>query len=1061
MNAVNALSAVSALKPILFVGVVAGFLLLFLASNGVNALNLTTVCGTLPTVGEYYQLQNNVSSTGTCFTVSAANITIDCNGYGINFSSSSAGRGVYSTVFNTTVKNCAFINQTGTSDNSYGVYFNGGTFGNVFNNSITTRGQYSYVVYAAAGSVSNNISFNNITAYGYEADAVELLSNSNNVFNNTIYMPSGLSFQYLVFVYSNSNNIFNNNITAVGDYSYGVWVWKTYDSNNVFGNTISVSGDYAVGVSFGVGSDSNTVYCNNVAADGESALGFYSYGSSSNNVSYNNFTVNGTWSSGAAVYTSSTLDASSNNFVYNNITVTAGGVDADGLYLLGSSSHNFKDSNVSYNNIFNNAVDGRGIVLYTGSDGNAFNNSFAGNNVTTTGSGGYGFYFSSVQNSTLTGNRFNTSQANAIYVWGTSAAHYNQSIDASNLAEGLPIWYNYSVSNQVILQNTNVSNSVGQLVCAWCTNVTYDNVSMSNDGFSLFGTNGSTIANSSVNTAKGYSVDIYGGYFNNVSYSDFVTTGTGALMGIRVYSLSNSNNTFASDNVTTSGVNATGILFWTTSSGNVFSNVNVQTSGSGANAIWVSNNNVNFTVSDSVLNASKEGVPDFYADTYVSAAGSWNLTNVSFNKSDTLISRNGTLNVFWYVDAQVTDNNGVDLAGAAVNVSDVNGSSVFNATTNSTGWVARQTVLEYMQNATGIFNATPHWFNASLAGYASNYSQSSVTASGVVSRALFARSVDLETPLNGSSSSSYAQVFCFTPNSTRALVNASVLVGGVVVATNSSDLVNASSNCVNYTFAGPGVYSWSIVVYDAGGSIESGARVLTIVESVGGGGGDSTPTPAPTASVTPIASPSEPPLVSLIPVPSVEATFAPTPMPTGGLAPTLSPSEWKNIWGASEVSGATGGVSSCNSTVCRAGETAKVIVRRTIEVIQAPKGVFTRVTLRVSNEGNATAFGVSVSEFVEGLSGGEQVEYSILPRNVFEGNAEWMIDVLPASSQREFSYGVFRRATQAEIVGARSPVILVRSAGVASAEIDYSLWYAALSALVLAVGVYWFYSRKP
>ena len=42
-------------------------------------------CGTFSSSG-IYTLTTNVSSTGTCFTVTAANVTIDCNGNWITYS---------------------------------------------------------------------------------------------------------------------------------------------------------------------------------------------------------------------------------------------------------------------------------------------------------------------------------------------------------------------------------------------------------------------------------------------------------------------------------------------------------------------------------------------------------------------------------------------------------------------------------------------------------------------------------------------------------------------------------------------------------------------------------------------------------------------------------------------------------------------------------------------------------------------------------------------------------------------------------------------------------------
>jgi len=188
-------------------------------------------------------------------------------------------------------------------------------------------------------------------------------------------------------------------------------------------------------------------------------------------------------------------------------------------------------------------------------------------------------------------------------------------------------------------------------------------------------------------------------------------------------------NVFANNKVTASRNNAYGIVFYYPSTGNVFSNMIVQTSGSDAYAVYVDDDNVNFSFVDSVLSASYLGTPDFYADdSGASTFGSWNFTNVAFNKRDALIERNGTLSVFWYVDGRVTDGDGNELSDVYVSASDVNGTSVFNAFTDSSGWIPRQTVLEYYQTASGVYNKTPHLFTASLAGYESGYSLRAVSS---------------------------------------------------------------------------------------------------------------------------------------------------------------------------------------------------------------------------------------------------------------------------------------------------------------------------------------------
>src|SRR3989344_6539043 len=78
-------------------------------------------CQTLSTANEKYTLTASMSSTGTCLTVDANGITIDCAGYTINYSNSATGRGVSITTRNSTVvKNCIIIQGSSAYSSSDG-----------------------------------------------------------------------------------------------------------------------------------------------------------------------------------------------------------------------------------------------------------------------------------------------------------------------------------------------------------------------------------------------------------------------------------------------------------------------------------------------------------------------------------------------------------------------------------------------------------------------------------------------------------------------------------------------------------------------------------------------------------------------------------------------------------------------------------------------------------------------------------------------------------------------------------------------------------------------------
>jgi parallel beta-helix repeat protein len=514
-------------------------------------------------------------------------------------------------------------------------------------------------------------------------------------------------------------------------------------------------------------------------------------------------------------------NSNNNNLTGNNVTAVDG-------YSKGLRIENSHNNSVTRNVIitFGGNTDSAGIYVATVSA----NNTLSSNNVTTTGSGAYGFWSdSSSSNNTLTGNQFNTSQAVAVYITGTTSAHYNQSIDATNLAEGYPINFTFNAQNVVVAQNLNATNVYGQIVCAWCNNVTYQNVTMGNDGFGLYASNNSLINASIVTTSKGYGVfvagssstnlmnntinlmnittttnaNLYGVYFltargNNVTNSNVTTNGVG------IFLVLSSGNNLANNTIRTLSVSAHGIFLSDADSNNLSSNTitvisgytygiyvvssltNILSSNIVTNwgGIWnrgiyiqsdsISNNVLNNTITTSgntgrgieihsscdsnnlTNNTITTGGIDSYGiylrssstnnlvkNTFINAtvdivsdSGINNFTNCTFNKSKVTVTSTGSLNVFWYADVRTVTSGGADLGTVNVNVSNVNGTSIFNGTTNSTGWLARQTILEYMQNASGIYNYTPHWFNASKTGYNANNTASAISENHVGANAI-------------------------------------------------------------------------------------------------------------------------------------------------------------------------------------------------------------------------------------------------------------------------------------------------------------------------------------
>ena len=148
------------------------------ADNG-NPTQNVDGCNLLNTTGATYTLTGNVSSTGTCFTISSQNITLDCTGNWITYSTGGAINtpGVYTNQFNSTIKNCNILdgNWGSSQITRYGIYFNANDNSTLFNNFVNTSNAHS--IYLYNGANYNNLTF--ITAISKVIYGINIYSISN------------------------------------------------------------------------------------------------------------------------------------------------------------------------------------------------------------------------------------------------------------------------------------------------------------------------------------------------------------------------------------------------------------------------------------------------------------------------------------------------------------------------------------------------------------------------------------------------------------------------------------------------------------------------------------------------------------------------------------------------------------------------------------------------------------------------------------------------------------------------------------------------------------------
>lgn len=325
-------------------------------------------CQELSTANTIYTLLNNVTSADTCFTIQANNITLDCNGYTINYSTSgSLSYGVYSIANFTIVKNCIFKDGDNTGS---AIYFDGANNGTINNNIISTTGFLGEGIELYLSS-NNTISDNIVITYGIIGYGIELRSSSiNNVINNTVttYGDNGHGIQFLT---SNTNNLIANYIITFGSDTYGIILSST-STNNIITNS-NFSADISDEVFLEQNSKNNSFLNSTYSTesiDGTSSLirkwyyQAYVNDTSGNNVANANITAYNT--TGSVEFTGLMTNSSGwtnlttitdyvNNGTrtyYSNYTIYA----INSSYQIGSHTYNATEKQSNYKDIFTLAL---------------------------------------------------------------------------------------------------------------------------------------------------------------------------------------------------------------------------------------------------------------------------------------------------------------------------------------------------------------------------------------------------------------------------------------------------------------------------------------------------------------------------------------------------------------------------------------------------------------------------------------------------------------------------------------------------------------------------------
>jgi len=438
-------------------------------------------CGVLNAPNYVCNVTSNLNSTGTCFTVAADNVTIECNGHSIT-EIGSGGTGIDATGrSNTRMRNCrldAF---------AYGIVLQSATFSNVENISIDSSSsqyfrssgvrligsQYNTISKVKATTRDDalwldNSDYNNISSSSF--DIGENGAASNNAVHtihsnyNRLVGVNGTNRHYpgasspSVLMHGSSNNVLEScigtmNGTITND-APGISI-SASSNNNILSNTKGISA-YDVGIALDLSSGNLLVNC---SAIGSAGFGAYASNNTVLDACNANSTgggmLKGNWitSSSFTVVKSSRftgtagallIEDASNNRVENSTMISTGGAALTIDSFSGSST-----GNVIVNNTL--ASGGSLVKIQGAASGNTFYwNNFTGGNIYINDMAGGNSYNASV-NGNQEGNIYANVLSGAVKVQGNQTSSGFPSLYIGRNGTGFP--YSASTSQGKITGN--------------------------------------------------------------------------------------------------------------------------------------------------------------------------------------------------------------------------------------------------------------------------------------------------------------------------------------------------------------------------------------------------------------------------------------------------------------------------------------------------------------------------------------------------------------------------------------------------------------------------------
>lgn len=510
-------------------------------------------CQTLNTANTFYNLTQNVSSVGTCFTISANNITLECRGNYVTYGNTAGtmGNGLYLNAYsNLTVNNCTFQQGAG-NINKIAIYIQNGTNNTIQNSNITsTSGNAVSIVW----NTSYNNLVNNSIIVSYQRTAIYLNNSQNNTFSFDNITNGNAGGAYGVYLYNDSvnNTVYADTINSTNDSAVrieGVTSGSNY--NNVSNNTLT---DYlaASPVVFLSNANYNNVTSNKLNST-NGGIYLYVY-SSNNNVSYNNVTE-GYWAGNYGIYLENNANnnlflgnvvGSSDYAVYvnqpssNNNNFSSNSFNATQGYAVRIS---YADSTYVWNNSIQTGINATtllGVYLYEAT------NTFMTQNyiVQRSATNGYGIQVVSSSNgNTIYNNTINVSAGQGIYA-GTSASSNNFSSNIIN-ATTAGIRFGQTAASSVIDSN-NISTTNGYGIGIYASsnnnNITNNNLTVQTYGIQTSSSSGNNFTNNTIGSRTNHGIEMSGGGANNDYFGNNTVTTNGSAYAL--YTSLDSGDTF-------------------------------------------------------------------------------------------------------------------------------------------------------------------------------------------------------------------------------------------------------------------------------------------------------------------------------------------------------------------------------------------------------------------------------------------------------------------------------------------------------------------------------------